>query len=61
MKLKELLTTKAEDTGKTIPCSMVLRLMDSTEYSYEYCVRMTLDVFVEVNREELERELDKYV
>ena len=48
---------------KSIFCSMVLRLMDTTEYSCDYCksIDLVLELFPEVDREKLEKELDKYI
>lgn len=48
---------------KSIPCTMVLRLMDTEEYSNNYCrsLDLVLEVFPEVDRVELEKELDKYI
>lgn len=49
--------------GKSIFCSMVLRLMDTAEYANDYCnsLNLVLGLFPEVDREKLEKELDKYV
>lgn len=48
---------------KSIFCSMVLRLMDTAEYANDYCnsLDLVLELFPEVNREKLEKELDKYI
>lgn len=48
---------------KSIFCSMVLRLMDTAEYANDYCnsLDLVLGLFPEVDREKLEKELDKYV
>ena len=48
---------------KSIFCSMVLRLMDTVEYANDYCnsLRLVLELFPEVDRKKLEKELDKYV
>ena len=48
---------------KSIFCSIVLRLMDTTEYSCNYCqsINLVLELFPEVDREKLEAELNKYV
>lgn len=48
---------------KSIFCSMALRLMDTQEYSCNYCksINLVLELFPEVDREQLERELDKWV
>lgn len=42
---------------------MVLRLMDTEEYSENYCraLALVLELFPEINRAELEEELDKYI
>ncbi|WP_418811591.1 hypothetical protein [Paraprevotella xylaniphila] len=42
---------------------MVLRLMDMEEYDGNYCraLGLVLELFPEVNRAELEKELDKYI
>ena len=42
---------------------MVLRLMDTEEYSNNYCrsFALVLELFPEENRKELEKELDKYI
>lgn len=49
--------------GKSIWCSMVLRLMDTEEFSNNYCgsLALVLEIFPEVNRNVLEKELDKYI
>lgn len=49
--------------GKSVWCTMVLRLMDTEEYSNNYCrsLALVLELFPEVNRKELEKELDKYI
>lgn len=48
---------------KSIFCSMVLRLMDTEEYSCNYCksIALVLELFPEVDREKLEKELDNWV
>lgn len=48
---------------KSIYCTMVLRLMDTEEYSCNYCKSLDLvtKLFPEVDRELLEKELDKYI
>ena len=48
---------------KSIRCTMVLRLMDTEEYSENYCraLALVLELFPEINRAELEEELDKYI
>lgn len=42
---------------------MVLRLMDTGEYSNNYCkaLALVLELFPEIDRAELEKELDKYI
>lgn len=54
---------KSGNHYKSIPCCMVLRLMDTEEYANDYCkaLELTLKVFPEVDRAELEKELDKYI
>lgn len=51
------------DWKKSIFAAMVLRLMDHEEYSNNYCraLSIVLDLFPEINREKLEKELDKYI
>lgn len=51
------------DGKKTIPCMAVLRLMDSGHFSNNYCkaLNVILDIFPEIDRERLEKELDKYI
>lgn len=48
---------------KSIFCSMVLRLMDTEEYSCNYgkSLALVLELFPEADRELLEKELDKYI
>jgi len=48
---------------KSIPCAMVLRLMDTEEFGCDYCraLWLVLELFPEIDRVELEKELDKYV
>lgn len=48
---------------KSIPCTMVLRLMDTEEYGCDYCgaLSLVLEIFPEIDRDELEKELDKYI
>lgn len=48
---------------KSIPCAMVLRLMDMEGYSNNYCdaLSLVLKLFPEISRMDLEKELDKYV
>lgn len=62
---RSLLSYKIENGNhhKSIPCTMVLRLMDTEEYSNNYCsaLDIVLKIFPEVNRAELEKELDKFV
>lgn len=49
--------------GKSIYCTMVLCLMDTEEYSNNYCqsLALVLKIFPEVDVCELEKELDKYI
>lgn len=62
---RNLLAYKIESGNhyKSIPCMMVLRLMDTAEYSENYCraLDLVLELFPEINRAELEKELDKYL
>lgn len=48
---------------KSIFCSMVLRLMDTEKYANDYCnaLDLVLELFPEVDRGKLEKELNKYV
>lgn len=45
------------------PALMVLLLMETEEHANNYCsaLREVLQAFPEVNRDELETELDKYI
>lgn len=64
---RELLNTKIYnpefDSVKSIPCTMVLRLMDTEEYGGDYCgaLNLVLELFPEIDRAELEKELDQFV
>lgn len=62
---RNLLAYKIESGShyKSIPCTMVLRLMDTEEYSGNYCraLALVLELFPEVDRVKLETELDKYI
>lgn len=64
---RELLNTKIYnpefDSIKSIPCTMVLRLMDTEEYGCDYCgaLNLVLELFPEIDRAELEKELDRFV
>lgn len=64
---RELLNTKIYnpkfDSIKSIPCIMVLRLMDTEEYGCDYCgaLNLVLELFPETDRAELEKELDQFV
>lgn len=51
------------DGRKSIFAAMVLRLMDTEEYSNNYCraLDLVLELFPEIDRAELEKELDKYI
>ena len=42
---------------------MVLRLMDTEEYGCDYCgaLNLVLELFPEIDRAELEKELDRFV
>ena len=59
---RNLLAYKIESGNhyKSIPCTMVLRLMDTDEYANNYCkaLALVLELFPEIDREELEKELD---
>lgn len=63
IKVSESLLKNDFKGAKSIFCSMVLRLMDSEDYGNNYCksLKLVLGIFPEVDREELEKELDKYV
>lgn len=62
---RDLLRFKIISGGfmKSIPCAMVLRLMDTEEFGCDYCraLGLVLKLFPEIDRVELEKELDKYV
>ena len=64
---RELLNTKIYnpefDNVKSIPCAMVLRLMDTEEYGCDYCgaLNLVLELFPETDRAELEKELCQFV
>lgn len=51
------------DGRKSIFAAMVLRLMDTEEYSNNYCkaLALVLELFPQIDREELEKELDNYI
>lgn len=51
------------DSIKSIPCTMVLRLMDTGEYGCDYCgaLNLVLEPFPEIDRAELEKGLDQSV
>ena len=59
---KLLMKGELKDT-KSIFCSMVLRLMDTEEYSNNYCksLDLVLRLFPEIDGELLEKELDRYI
>lgn len=61
--LSEKALNRELSNGKSIWCTMVLRLMDTEDYGNNYCASLSLvlDMFPEVNREELEKELAKYI
>lgn len=48
---------------KSIYCTMVLRLMDTKEYSNNYykALCLVVDMFPEIDVQTLEEELDKYI
>ena len=56
-------TIESGNHYKSIPCTMVLRLMDTDEYANNYCkaLALVLELFPEIDRAELEKELDKYI
>lgn len=64
---RELLNTKIYnpefDSIKSIPCTMVLRLMYPEEYGCDYCgaLNLVLELFPEIDRAELEKELAQFV
>ena len=43
-----------------IQCSQVLRLMDK-DYEYQEALRIVLDLYPDINKKDLEKELDKYI
>ena len=49
--------------GKSVWCTMVLRLMDTEEYSNNYCrsLALVLELFPEVNRKELESIIVRFI
>lgn len=51
------------DSIKSIPCTMVLRLMDTEYYVCAYCgsLNLVLELFPEIARAELEKELGQFV
>lgn len=63
LKLLDLLLNRTFKQEKSIFCSMVLRLMDTENYANNYCdsLSLVLELFPEIDREKLEKELDKYV
>ena len=62
---RNLLRYKIESGNhyKSIPCTMVLRMMDTAEYSNNYChaLDLVLELFPEIHRADLEKELDRYI
>ena len=48
---------------KSIPCMMVLRLMDTDKCANDYCkaLKLTHEIFPQVNIADLEEELEKYI
>ena len=48
---------------KSIFATMVLRMMDTDEFSNNYCgaLKLVCELFPEIDVNELEKELDKYV
>ncbi len=60
-KAKEL--ENIANSGKSDACIMVLELMDTDEYGNNYCsaLEAVFTAFPEINRGELEKELDRYI
>jgi hypothetical protein len=61
--MTESVLKRALNSQKSIFCTMVLRLMDTEEYSNNYCksLELVLDLFPEIDKVKLEKELDKYI
>lgn len=55
--------TKINGNVKSDACLMVLELMDTEEHANNYCsaLREVLNAFPEVDRDELETELDRFI
>ena len=51
------------NSGKSIFCTMVLRLMDTEKFSNDYyeSLRFVCELFPELNIVALEKEVDKYI
>lgn len=49
--------------NKSFFCTLVLRLMDTETYGNNYCqaLNLVLELFPEIDRVKLEKELDKYI
>ena len=45
---------------KSTPCKQVLMLMDK-DYEYQEALRIILDLHPDINKKDLEKELDKYI
>lgn len=62
---EQVQSVKIESVGrrKSLPCTLVLRLMDTEEYSCDYCksLSLVLALFPETDQAELEKELDRYI
>lgn len=64
MKEKQMdILYKYINSEKSIFATMVLRMMDTEKFSNNYCESLSLvcELFPEIDREELENELDKYI
>ncbi|UBD14985.1 hypothetical protein [Bacteroides salyersiae] len=63
IRLSKAVLNRGFGQEKSIFCSMVLRLMDTAEFSNDYCnaLNLVLELFPEVDRGKLEKELNKYV
>jgi hypothetical protein len=57
---EEFESIKAKDDKKSVHASMVLKLMDD-DYSYTDALNKVLSNNKDVNKSELEKELDKYI
>lgn len=63
VKMSEEILERSLTQHKSIFCSMVLRLMDTQSYGNNYCkaLNLVMEIFPEIDREKLEKELDKYI